>query len=194
MKVTPPYKSKCVETQGVFKRRLKGFCSAGDMRLARISSKSIHRVYSVNRPPLLQRRFLSSSDDNGATTKSELLERIMEWRKSFLATTGTNPNQQDIINDPIGKDLLQKFQQMEAAEAKQSIDDVLTDEVRAKKANLTAELGRWRQTFEENHGRKATRNDLFEDPVASKLFEEYQQITLLDWPDDMKLLLTTKLE
>ena len=96
------------------------------MRLARISSRSINRVYSANRYPLLQRRFLSSNDDNGATTKSELLERIMEWR-NILGQTGTNPNQQDIINDPIGKDLLPKFQQIEAAEAKQSIDDVLTD-------------------------------------------------------------------
>ena len=103
------------------------------MRLARISSRSINRVYSANRYPLLQRRFLSSNDDNGATTKSELLERIIGWRKTLTATTGTNPNQQDIINDPIGKDLLQKFQQIEAAEAKQSIDDVLTDEVRAKR-------------------------------------------------------------
>ena len=44
-------------------------------------------------------------------------------------------------------------------------------------------LGEWRARFEEENGRTATRADLFGDPVAAALFEEFQRLNILEWDE-----------
>ena len=130
---------------------------------------------------------------SASSSKSSLMDQIMEWRKSFIAKHGVNPKQEDILKDPTGEKLFKEYQALEAAEEKKTMDSILTKEAKEKKDNITKELKLWREKFEETNGRKPTRDDMFNDPVASKLFAEFQKITILDWPEDMKLMLTTKI-
>jgi hypothetical protein len=129
-------------------------------------------------------------------TKSDVLEDIMTWRKRFLETSnGKNPSQEDITNDPSGNLLMQEWQKLEEAEEIIEGDVMGLDSTTlALKEEIQRKLGEWKISYEKENGKKPTRDELFNDPHASKLFKEFQAITTMEWPADMRLLLTTKIE
>ncbi len=48
-----------------------------------------------------------------------------------------------------------------------------------KKARIALELEEWKQDFQTIFGRKPSRQDMFDDPVGSALFQEYARLTKL---------------
>ena len=155
--------------------------------------KAIVNPCRYNKFQQFNQRAIQYSFKSWFSSKSALLDQIMEWRKAFIAENGVNPKQEDILKDPKGEKLFNEFRALEAAEEKKSVDSILTEELKERKENITNELKLWRENFEKETGKNPNRNDMFNDPVASKLFAEYQNITILDWPDDMKAMLTTQI-
>ena len=133
-----------------------------------------------------------SSADDLATRRSDVLEKIFEWRKGFIAANGRNPPQEDIKEDPEGAKLMQEWVKLED-ESGPDAKVGLSAEMEGKKKSLVSELAKWRAEFTESQGRAPSREDLFADPHASSLFQEFQKITELEWPDDMRLMLSTKI-
>ena len=50
---------------------------------------------------------------SASSSKSSLMDQIMEWRKSFIAKNGVNPKQEDILKDPTGEKLLKEYQALQ---------------------------------------------------------------------------------
>ena len=127
--------------------------------------------------------------------KSEVLDDIMTWRTSYLDRHGSNPTQEDITKDEKGLVLLQEWQELEQAEETLEGDVMPLDPAALEtKQRIQGQLAEWRTKYEEEHQRKPTRQDLFEDEHAANLFQQFSSVTAMEWPADMRLLLTTKIE
>ena len=53
-------------------------------------------------------------------------------------------------------------------------------------AELEKKLMEWRSSFEEEHGRKATRHDIQNNAKSRFLFDEFARLRQLEWPEEMK--------
>ena len=128
-------------------------------------------------------------------TKSEVLEDIMTWRTKFLDAQGHNPSQDDITADESGNALIEEWQALEEQEEVMEGDVMGLDPVSLQlKENIQEKLAKWKTDYETAHGRKPNRHDLINDKYSADLFQQFQNITTMEWPADMRLLLTTKIE
>lgn len=128
-------------------------------------------------------------------TKPEVLEDIMTWRTKFLDAQGHNPSQDDITADESGNALIEEWQALEEQEEVMEGDVMGLDPVSLQlKENIQEKLARWKTDYETAHGRKPNRHDLINDKYSADLFQQFQNITTMEWPADMRLLLTTKIE
>ena len=128
-------------------------------------------------------------------TKSEVLEDIMTWRTKFLDVQGHNPSQDDITADESGNALIEEWQALEEQEEVMEGDVMGLDPVSLQlKENIQEKLAKWKTDYETAHGRKPNRHDLINDKYSADLFQQFQNITTMEWPADMRLLLTTKIE
>ena len=132
---------------------------------------------------------------NDERNKSDVLDLIMEWRKKYLNKHGKNPSQEDILQDEQGVVLLREWQELEAAEESLEGDVMpLSPKKLQEKEMVQQKLIDWRSKYEQENGNKPSRDELFNDEYANSLFKEYQALTEMEWPADMRLLLTTKID
>ena len=52
--------------------------------------------------------------------------------------------------------------------------------------SVKQDLLKWKESFAATHGRAPNRTDLETDPTGRALFQEYQRLSRLEWPEDMK--------
>ena len=61
--------------------------------------------------------------------------------------------------------------------------------------SVQTELLEWRTEFEAAHdGRAPSRAEMMADPIAARLFGAFQQCTKLEWPAEMKGMITEEME
>ena len=128
-------------------------------------------------------------------TKSEVLDDIMTWRKGFLDRYEKNPTQEDIMKDEKGLQFLQEWQDLESTEEQLEGDVMgLEPATMLLKEKVQGQLLEWRVNFERQQGKKPNRHDLFDDKDAADLFAQFQALTTMEYPAEMRLLLTTKID
>ena len=64
--------------------------------------------------------------------------------------------------------------------------DEALENAESRKKEFQLALLEWRQDFQNRHGRVPTREDMLLDPDASVLFANFQKLSQLDWPEEMK--------
>jgi len=127
-------------------------------------------------------------------TKSIVLDDIMTWRKAFVDRYEKNPTQEDIMKDEQGLQFLQEWQDLESNEEQLEGDVMgLEPATMVLKEKVQGQLLEWRTNFEQQHERKPNRKDLFDDKEAADLFAQFQALTTMEYPAEMKLFLSTKI-